>query len=61
MSDVVSMMANSPVPMTPASGAMVVLVLLMALRVVRALQREPVGARPTLRGRQRPRRRPNSI
>ena len=61
MSDVVSMMANAPVPMTPTSGAMAVLVLLMALRVVRALRREPVGARPTLRGRHRTRRRPNGI
>ena len=61
MGDLIAMLANSPVPMTPTAGAMVVLVLIMALRVVRALQREPVDERPTLSGRVRPRRRSNGL
>ena len=44
MSDVISMMAGSQAQVTPTAGAMVVLVLLMALRVVRALQRESPDA-----------------
>ena len=44
MSDVIAMLANSPVPMTPTAGAVALLVLLMALRVARALQREPADA-----------------
>jgi hypothetical protein len=61
MADLITMMANSPVAVTPTSGAMALLVLIMALRVVRALQREPVTERPTLRGRARPRPRPRGL
>jgi hypothetical protein len=48
MSDLISMMA-----MTPTSGALVV-ALLMALRIVRALQREPVRSRRASGARLRP-------
>ena len=50
MSDLISMMA-----MAPTSGAMVVLALLMALRVVRALQREHENSRQRFGQRTRPR------
>jgi hypothetical protein len=49
MSDLISMMA-----MAPTSGALVVLALLMALRVVRALRREPVRSRRASGARLRP-------
>jgi len=44
MSEVIATLANSPVPMTPTAGVTVVVALLMALRVLRALQREPADA-----------------
>jgi hypothetical protein len=49
MSDLTSM-----IMMTPPSGALVVLGLLMALRVVRALQKTPVRSRQAIGSRKRP-------
>jgi hypothetical protein len=49
MSDLTSMMM-----LTPTSGALLVLGLLMALRVVRALQKTPVSARQAFGSRTRP-------
>ena len=51
MSDLISMIA-----MTPTSETLVVLALLMALRVVRALQREHGNSRQRFGQRTRPRR-----
>ena len=53
MSDLTSMM-NSIGMMTPTSGALLVLGLLMALRVVRALQQAPVTSRQAFGNRTRP-------
>ena len=50
MSDLISMIA-----MTPISGALVVLALLMALRVARALQSEHENSRQRFGRRTRPR------
>lgn len=52
MSDLTSMM-NTAGFMTPTSGALLVLGLLMALRVVRALQRTPVTSRQAFGNRAR--------
>ena len=49
MSDLTSL-----IMMTPTSGALVVVGLLMALRIVRALQRAPVTSRQASGGRTRP-------
>ena len=54
MTDLLSMLTDGPLLMTRTTGALVVVVLLMVLRVVRALQRAPVSSRQTLGSRTRP-------
>ena len=45
---------TSMIMMTPTSGALLVVGLLMALRVVRALQKTPVSSRQAFASRTRP-------